>query len=118
VTGAEKAHRLQQALESGGPTHRLDDVVALIKDGRAKLWERGDGVVVTEINHFPLCRAVNYWLAAGTLRDCLSLQAEIDPWAIENGCTVATLSGRRGWGRAAGADGWRVHMTSFCKPLV
>ena len=36
LSGAEKARRLQRALEFGGGTHRLDDVVQLLKDGKAK----------------------------------------------------------------------------------
>ena len=41
LSGAEKAHRLQKALEYGGGTHRLDDVVRMLKAGEANYVARG-----------------------------------------------------------------------------
>ena len=118
LSGGEKAHRLQQALEYGGNTHRLDDVVALLKSGAARLFENEGGVIVAEINEFPLRKAVHFWLLAGELRDVLALEHEVLPWGIEQGATVATATGRRGWGRVSSATGWKPHMFTFYKPLV
>ena len=115
--GAEKAHRLQQALEYGGPTHRLDDVVRMLKAGQAQLWENEGAVIITEINDYPLRKAVHYWLLAGSLRDVLALEHDINPWAVENGCTVATACGRRGWGRVAAPTGWKPWLPNFYKDL-
>ena len=118
LTGGEKAHRLQRALECSGPTHRLDDVVALLKTGEARLWENEGGVIVTEIHSYPLLKTMHYWLVAGELRDCLALEHEINPWAIEHGCTIATACGRKGWGRAAAPTGWQPWHPNFWKPLT
>jgi hypothetical protein len=117
MTGAEKLARLEKALAHGGGTHTPADVVRLIEDRRAQLWERGDGVIVTEVQAFPLGKTVSYWLAAGALRDCLALQDEIDEWAQSEGCVRATLTGRRGWGRAAAAWGWKLDGYSYSRPL-
>jgi hypothetical protein len=115
MTGTEKLARLERALAHGGPTHTPADVVALIEDRRAQLWQRGDGVIVTEVHTHPLLKIVHYWLASGDLSDCLALQSEIDEWARGEGCEVATLTGRRGWGRAA-AD-WQLCGYAYRKPL-
>jgi hypothetical protein len=119
MTGMEKAARLQRALDYSGATHRISDVVALIKTGHATLWECDDGVIVTELHTFPLFKAVNYWLVAGRLRDCLALEDQITPWALGEGCTVATACGRRGWERSLTPAGWqRRPLCSYVKPLV
>jgi hypothetical protein len=109
--------RFEQALRHGGPTHRVSDVVRLIQDKQAQLWIRGDGVIVTELQPFPLAKTVSYWLAAGNLRDCLALQDQINAWAVHEGCVRATLTGRRGWGRFAAARGWKLHGYYYSKPL-
>ena len=117
MTGAEKAHRLQKALEYGGGTHRLDDVVRMLKAGEARLWEQGDGCIVTEVEQYPQLKAVRYWLIFGELKQCLALEDQINEWAIGEGCTVAVASGRKGWGRVAAPTGWRPYLPTFIKPL-
>jgi hypothetical protein len=118
LTGEEKRARMEKALAYGGSTHTVEDVVALLKAGEAQLWERGDGVIVTAVDQFPRLKAVRFWLIFGELRDCLALEHEINPWAIENGCTVATACGRRGWGRVAAPTGWKPWLPNFHKDLL
>ena len=105
LTTEEKFARWAKALDYGGNTHRIADVVALLQAGRAHLHEAGDGIIVTEFHEFPLFKAVHYWLIFGHLRDCLALEHHINPWAIEQGATIATACGRRGWGRVAAPTG-------------
>jgi predicted glycosyltransferase len=120
MTGEEKLRRLQKALDLAGPTHRLTDVVERIKDHRAQIWEHGDGCIVTELHEYPLAKAVHYWLVSGVLKDCLALEHDINTWANEQGCTLATACGRRGWGRALEPLGWgeRPGHVNFYKRLV
>jgi hypothetical protein len=118
LSGAEKAHRLQKALEYGGASHRLDDVVSMLKAGKAQLWENEGGVIVTELDEYPLLKTVHFWLMAGQLHDVLALEHEIIPWAVENGCTKATGIGRPGWGRVAAKTGWRPWLPHFYKELT
>jgi hypothetical protein len=118
VTEEERRARMQKALDHGGPTHTLADVGALIREGRAQWWQSGDGMIVTELHTTPLRKAVHFWLIAGELHDCLALEHDILPWAIEEGCTVATATGRKGWGRVAAPTGWRPWWPNFWKPLV
>jgi hypothetical protein len=111
----ERKARLERALAYGGPTHSLADVARLIEDKQAQWWARGDGIIVTEVQTFPLLKTVHYWLAAGALDDCLALQQEIDDWARGEGCELATATGRRGWERAAA--GWQHCGYAYRKPL-
>ena len=118
MTEDERRARMERALLWGGPTHRLSDIADLIKAGKAQWWSGADGMIVTEIHDFPLLKACHFWLIAGELHDCLALESDILPWAIENGCTVATACGRKGWGRVAAPTGWRPFHPNFWKPLV
>jgi hypothetical protein len=120
MTAEEKLRRLQKALDLAGPTHRIPDVVERIKDHRAQFWEHGDGCIVTELHSYPLSKAVHYWLISGVLNDCLALDTDINQWALDQGCTMATACGRRGWGRVAAPLGWceRPSHLNFFKPLV
>jgi hypothetical protein len=117
MSEAERRRRMERALALGGPTHTVADVVERIRDGRAQFWQNGDGMIVTEIHEFPLRKGIHYWLAFGELQQCLALQPEIDAWAVEQGCTTATIFGRRGWGRAAASWGWKLWHPNFIKQL-
>ena len=120
LSSEEKRSRLEKALALGGDTHTLADVVALIRDGKAQYWEQDDGLIITEIHTYPRRRDVHYWLASGDLRACLDLQAKIDPWAIGQGCAMATITGRKGWLRAAAAAGWMAspNLYQMHRPLT
>jgi hypothetical protein len=63
-------------------------------------------------------KAVHFWLISGDLKDCLALEDDILPWAREQGCSVATATGRLGWGRVAAPTGWRKHRYTFVKDLA
>jgi hypothetical protein len=117
LTGAEKAARLQLALDYGGATHRLTDVVDMLQDGRARLFENDGGVIIAELERFPLLNAVRFWLIAGELQACLALQDEVIAWGRTEGCSIATATGRRGWGRVAAPTGWREWHRNFIRRL-
>ena len=110
---------MERALAWGGPTHRLSDVAELIRDGKAQWWSNGDGMIVTEVHAAPLRKDIHFWLIAGKLKACLDLEYDILPWAVEQGCTMATATGRRGWGRVAAPTGWREwRCPNFYKELT
>lgn len=117
LSDTEKRERLQRALDYAGNTHTIEDVVDMVRTGRAQFWTNGDGSIVTEITQFPRLRAVHYWLISGRLHDCLALEDDINAWALEQGCGIATAMGRRGWGRVAAPTGWREWYPNFIKIL-
>jgi len=83
-----------------------------------RLFENKDGVIIAEITQYPQWRAVNFWQIFGSLPDCLELDGPVSDWGRENGCTVATAAGRKGWGRVSAPLGWRYHSHNFWKPLT
>lgn len=115
LSDAEKLRRFEKALHYGGDTHSVSDVVAMVQEGRARFWPNGDGSIVTETVQYPRFKAINFWLISGRLEDCLALEEEVLDFGREQGCTVATAAGRRGWGRVAPT--WRYHSHQFWKPL-
>jgi hypothetical protein len=117
MTTEERIRRLQRALECGGPTHRLSDVIDRVKDSKAQFWEHQDAVIISEVNEFPLLKALNFWLISGDLQDVIALEPKVCAWGREQGCTIATATGRRGWGRVGHHLGWREWWPNFIKPL-
>ena len=87
MSDTEKRARIEKALRLGGNTHAVEDIVDLVRNRRAQLWENDGGVVVTEVNAYPRKKAVHLWLIAGRMADCLALEPEIEAWAIGQGCT-------------------------------
>jgi hypothetical protein len=118
LPSSEKLARLQKALHYGGDTHSLSDLIGVLHSGEAKLIENPDAVIIAEMHRFPQFSAVHFWLIAGVLRECLALEDEVLAWGVENGATVATACGRRGWGRVAAATGWREWHPNFIRPIT
>ena len=120
LSAEEKRARLQKALDYGGNTHDLADVIDLVKTGKAQFWENGDGSIVTEIYQYPRLKAISFWLMSGTIPDCMALEDDILAWAKTEGCTMAISTGRKGWLYHARKTGWRArpHMFPVYKPLT
>jgi hypothetical protein len=114
----QKLDRLQKALDAGGNTHEIEDLVRLHDEKKIQWWTEGDGSIITEIHDYPRRRAVHYWLLSGDLRDVLGLEERVNAWAVSEGCTIATAVGRPGWGRVAHRTGWRPWWPTFQKVLV
>ena len=120
LSAEEKRARLQKALDYGGNTHDLADVIDLVRKGDAQFWENGDGTIVTEIYQYPRLKAISFWLMSGTIPDCMALEDDILAWARTEGCTMAISTGRKGWLYHARKTGWRArpHMFPVYKPLT
>jgi hypothetical protein len=120
LSSEEKRARLQKALDYGGNTHDLADVIDLVRKGEAQFWENGDGSIVTEIYQYPRLKAISFWLMSGTIPDCMALEDDILAWAKTEGCTMAISTGRKGWLYHARKTGWRArpHMFPVYKDLA
>jgi len=113
--------RLEEALLRAGSTHDwVRDVVPRLCDGRAQ-WHGspdGRGAIITEIINYPAYKVVNYWLAAGELRACLSLVPGIEEWARGENCVRAIGLGRPGFRRILGDVGVECVGLAYSKSLV
>jgi hypothetical protein len=120
VTNEQKVRRFEKALAQAGNTHTIADVMQRIEQNKACCWTNGDSVVVTEVLVYPRLRAVNYWVVSGKLHECAALQPDIDAWAVSEGCSVATATGRMGWLRLSQmpiGEGWRAAGVKYVKDL-
>jgi hypothetical protein len=119
VTNEQKVRRFEKALAQGGGTHAISDVLDRIGEGKAVCWTNGDSVVVTEVIVSPRLRCLNYWIVAGNLFECADLQPAIDEWGVEQGCSMATATGRMGWLRLSKTMGgdWKPAGIKFTKEL-
>lgn len=120
MTESERLRRFQKALVLAGNTHTVHDVMDRVRENRARCWEHGDSVIVTEVLIFPQLRACNYWIASGNLQECLEMQADIDAWAREEGCSVATATGRMGWLKVTKmplGTAWKPQAVKYVKDL-
>jgi len=102
---------LVDALSHGGETYTLGDVADLIDAGKAQVWRADRAMIVTQINDAPRKRVLHFWLATGKLKDVITLSEEVIEWGRTKGCTMATLSGRRGWVKALADHGWSEQLT-------
>lgn len=122
LTDMQKRQRFERALELAGNTHTVADVLDKVREGRAQYWESGDCTVVTEVLSYPRLKACNYWLVSGSLSDGEEMQRDIDAWAFEQGCSVATATGRMGWLRITKTrpigGGWKARGVAFWRPIV
>lgn len=90
---------IREALQSGGNTHGIEDVLAMVASGECQLWPAPRGAIVTTVLRHPLKTELFMWLAGGEMDQLRAMYRDIEAWGREQGCTVATLAGRRGWAR-------------------
>lgn len=101
---------IEAALEYSGGTHAWDDIVAGIRSGHMQLWPGPRGCLVTEIVAYPRKRVLNVFLGGGQLEQLVEMAADVEAWALAQGCDGATIAGRPGWQRVF--KGWRpLHVT-------
>lgn len=101
--------QIEAALSYTGGTHTFDDIVAGVNEGRFQFWPGPDSVIVTEMAEYPQHRALHFFLAGGNLPELEAMTPAILDWGKEQGCTMATLAGRRGWDRTfLTRTGWSI----------
>ena len=77
-----------------------------------QFWPAERGCLVTEIVMFPKKKVINVFLGGGELDQLADMHADVIAWAKTQGCTGATIVGRKGWERAFKQYGWTpVHVT-------
>ena len=99
-------HRLERALAFGGNTHTVNDVLDAVARGDAQMIGDAKGLLVTELQHYPLKQTMRIWLVAGELRPCLDLLPQVERFAREVGAERIDAVGRMGWARALATRGW------------
>lgn len=98
---------IERALKYSGGTHSFDDVKAGILSGYMQIWPAERGVAVTEIISYPRRKVLNVFLAAGEMDQLLDMIDAATDWGRSQGCNAMTMTGRKGWLKILGAQGWR-----------
>ena len=103
---------IESALAYAGGTHRFEDVVATVEAENAQFWPAPTSCIVTQIDTQPHQKILVFWLAAGNSAELKAMEPLIVAWGREEGCTVARMTGRKGWVRSFLTDaGW--HDTGY-----
>jgi len=115
------AHReqIEAALGYAGGTHTFEDICSAVEAGSLQYWPCVRSAVITEIIQYPQKRALNFFLAGGDLAELEAMYPTILQWGKDKGCTVAVMSGRKGWERTflTRTEGWEPQLVVFEKQL-
>lgn len=102
-----------------------DDILAALTAKRMQLWLVGDAdlrleaIVVTEINVYPLGTACGIVIVAGAQREAwMDHLADIEAWALTQGCRWVESFARKGWMREPALKDWRVASVVMQKELA
>ena len=106
---------IEDALEYCNGTHIFEDVVKSIAEGRMQLWAAPRGCMVTEIVIYPRKKVFNIFLAGGELDQLKDMHDAMNAWAVEQGCTGGSLTGRVGWKKVLEPMGWKLAHSHFVK---
>lgn len=102
---------IDAALEYSGGTHTFEDVAQGIISGNMQLWPGDKGCAVTEIVLYPKKKVLHVFLAAGDMAQLIDMIDDAAAWGVSHGCQSMTMSGRHGWLRVLGKEGWKPVMT-------
>ena len=108
---------IEAALAYSGNTHNFQDIVSGVKTGTMQLWPARHSCLVTEIVIYPKKKLLNIFLAGGKLKELMSMQADVEKWAIREGCDGGMISGRRGWERPLKNLGWKFQHVYYTKEI-
>jgi hypothetical protein len=106
VTWEEAAPLIQRALDRAPPTHTVEDVKAMVAEGRAFFWGWERSVLVALIDDAPLAKTFHQWLVAGDLAELMREREGVEAWAKARGCTRMMTAGRPGWDRVMSKHGY------------
>lgn len=87
----------------------MGDVVAAIDAGAMQFWPGTNSAIVTEIGVYPRCKVLHFFLAGGNAAELEAMTPFVLAWGRTQGCTKATLAGRKGWERSfLTRTGWKA----------
>lgn len=116
-----EAHRsqIEGALGYAGGTHTFEDIRAAVEAGSLQYWPGVRSAIITEIIEYPRSRALNFFLAGGDLAELEAMYPTIEQWGREQGCSIAVMSGRKGWERSflTRTEGWEPTLVVLEKQL-
>lgn len=116
VTDYKMREKLEKVLQMSGDLYTLDDIVALIKEGKMQGFTNGDSWVITQVNDFPRRKVLEIAFVIGYVGDAIGALPEIYEYARKVGATRVTAFGRDGWW-GYHQPGWNRVGTMYAKDL-
>jgi hypothetical protein len=109
---------IEAALSYAGGTHTFSDVAAMVDEGRLTFWPGPASCIVTEIIEYPRQRTLHFFLAGGNIAELEAMLPAIYEWGRTQGCTSASLTGRKGWERSfLSREGWTSNLVVMTRAL-
>lgn len=109
-------NRLAEAID--GRLFSIEYLDWLIDTGQAQLWHDGHSAIVASIRQYPTGALVVTGLCAcGKLKNIRKLIPLAEQWGRENGCVMALIESRVGWGPVLKEDGYEPHQLAVAKEL-
>ena len=108
---------IEAALSYSGNTHHFEDIVAGVKSGTMQLWPARHSCLVTELVIYPRKKLLNIFLAGGKITELMSMQEDVQRWAIREGCDGGMISGRKGWEKPLAKLGWKFQHVYYTKEI-
>jgi hypothetical protein len=105
--------RLREALDFGGNTHTVDDVIAAVNKGEMQAFYNDDALILTEIAVTPRKKYLNMFVACGEINSIMSLQPKVEAFAIDQGCEYMVSLSRKGFRSVLPQHGWREKYVVF-----
>lgn len=97
--------KIRKALRSVGNTVTLTDLAIVAETGKVRGWTEENSILIAGVHH----DALVFHLAAGDLKEVLSMLEGAYEWGREHGATRAVFIGRRGWVKSLVEElGWAV----------
>lgn len=106
---------IEDALQYCNGTHEFEDIVKAIAESSMQFWPAPRGCMVTEIVVYPRKKVLNIFLAAGELEQLKDMNDAMNAWAVNQGCTGGSLTGRVGWKKVLEPMGWKLLHSHFVK---
>jgi hypothetical protein len=109
--------QIDSALAYSGGTHDFDDVARGVISAKMQLWPARNSCAITEIICYPKKKVLHVFLAAGDKQELVGMIESAEAWGKTQGCESITMSGRHGWLRVLGKEGWKSVLTVMEKSI-
>lgn len=98
---------IKAALEHSHGSHTFEDVVDAVAAGQLQFWPGKESVILTELIAYPQYKQLHFFVAGGNLAELMAMVPLVEEWGKSQGCTRASLVGRKGWERTfLSRTGW------------
>ena len=100
--------QIEAALVYAGNEYTFEDVKREVAENKLQFWPGTTSVIITTIVNNPQEKLLHFFLAGGNMAELEAMTPLVLEWGKQQGCTRASLVGRRGWLKSFLVDtGWK-----------